>query len=69
MSTVTDVESVLGLDAMGLELSQLGEEAWDVNDSAGSDEVDAGLVDESETGWDHVVVKGLALGNNGLGSC
>lgn len=66
VGAVGDEQSVLGLDAMSLELLELLEEAWNVNNGSGTDEVDAGLVDESEAGWDHVVVKGLSLGDNGL---
>ncbi len=66
VGAVRDEKSVLGLDAALLELLELLKEAWDVNNASGTDEVDAGWVDESETGWDHVVVEGLALGDNGL---
>ena len=66
MGAVGDEKSVLGLDAVGLELLKLREKTWNVNNGSGTDEVDAGLVDESESGWDHVVVKGLSLGDNGL---
>ena len=66
MGAVGNEQSVLGLDAVSLELLELLEEAWNVHNGSGTDEVDAGLVDESESGWDHVVVKGLSLGDNGL---
>lgn len=66
VGAVGDEQSILGLDAVSLELLELLEEAWNVNNGSGTDEVDAGLVDETQAGWDHVVVKGLSLGDNGL---
>lgn len=66
MGAVGDEQSVLNLDAVSLEFLELLEEAWNVDNGSGTNEVDAGLVDKSEPGWDHVVVKGLSLGDNGL---
>jgi hypothetical protein len=66
VGTVTDVKSVISLDAMGLEIIELLEEGWNVDDGAGSNEVDAALVDEAKTTGYHMVVEGLAVCNDGL---
>ena len=66
VGAVRDEQSVICLDAVCLKLLELLKEAWNVNNGSGTDKVDAGLVDESEPGRDHVVVKGLSLGDNGL---
>jgi hypothetical protein len=63
---IRDEQAVIGLDAVSLKLFQFLEEAWQVNNGSGTDQVHAGRVDEAETGWDHMVVKRLAVGDNGL---
>jgi len=66
MGSVADEQSAISLDAMLLEIFQLLEKAWDVNDGSRADQVHAGLVNQAEAARDHMVVERPALGNDGL---
>ena len=53
---VTDEESIIDNDTVGLESLKFLEKCGDVDNSSRTDKVHTFLVDESETARDHVVV-------------